>query len=189
MRSGTGGLAEFDCTIAVDSLQRPFQNHGVTVPPIPSDARRFRMAIVPMVLFIFLAGFIFGYGLGFGIAMAKVKAQVSWAILFKSAPFIIPFLLIYAVAFAFVISLFYPCSITSAGVYGHSFLGLRRFLGWSDISAAKKVSLGNLVFLRLRSNTDGTTIWLPLFQSDRVEFLETVRKCAPPGHPVLSHLG
>ena len=104
-------------------------------------------------------------------------------------PGIVPFILVYAVVFSVIISLLYSCIITPAGIYGHSFWGLRRYLGWSDIAAAKKGKLGNLVFLKLYNSAGCSIIWLPLFQAKRVEFQEMVRKCAPPGHPVLSHLG
>jgi len=189
MRGGTVGLAGFDRTIAVDSKNDHPQNGRVTVPPIPSDAKQFRMAFLPMFLSMFLFGFIFGHLFALVAIIIQFRADLHWVLFLNSLYYTIPFLLIYAVIFSFVITWFYSCIITSTGIYGHSSWGMRRFLGWSDISGVKKVSLGNLAFLKLRSNSGGTAIWLPLFQSDRVEFLETIRKCAPPGHPLLSHLG
>jgi hypothetical protein len=146
------------------------------------------MAIVPMTLSVFVTGIIVGYALGIAIVLVRVKDHFDWAVVSKTAPYIVPILLVYAFVFAVAISLFYPCSITSTGVYGHSFWGLRRYLGWNEISAAKKKRIGNLVFLSLSSKTGGAAIWLPLFQSRRAEFVETVRKSASPNHPVLSQL-
>jgi hypothetical protein len=175
-------------TIAIDSKNARPQNGGVTVPPIPSDAKRFRMALVPITVFIFISGLVLGYALALSTILLKEKSGSDWHELFNYTPIVIPFLMIYAFAIALAISLIYPCCVAVTGIYGHSFWGLRSYLGWSDISAAKKTRLGNLVFLKLCNKAGRAVIWLPLFLSRRVEFQEAIRKFAPPGHPVLSHL-
>ncbi len=147
------------------------------------------MAFLPMFLFMFLFGFIFGYLLAISVIIIKVKAGVHWSVFVNTFHYTIPVLLIYAVIFSFIITWFYPCIITSAGIYGYTFWGMRRHFGWAEIGQVKKISLVNLRFLRLYNNAGQAMIWLPLFQSRSAEFLETTRKFAPPNHPVLSHLG
>ncbi len=82
------------------------------------------MALVPLTIFIFLSGLILGHALGIVLVLTKYKGQINWAHFFQITPFIIPLLLIYALAFAFAISFFYPACITADGIYGYSFWGL-----------------------------------------------------------------
>lgn len=75
------------------------------------------------------------------------------------------------------------------GVYGHSFWGFRRFVRWPDIVQARSLKILNLPFLRLYAASDQKVTWLALFQARPSEFREEIQKLAPPGNPILTHLG
>jgi hypothetical protein len=161
----------------------------VKAPPIPSDARLFRMAIVPLIILIFVGGFIVGHAMGISVLVASHRSPFPWHLLSIIICYSVPLILIYACIMALAISLFFPSCITSNGIHGYSFWGSRSYLGWAEITRAEKASLVNLKFLRLYNNAGNAIIWLPLFQSARTEFQSEIRKFAPPNHPILSHLG
>ena len=78
--------------------------------------------------------------------------------------------------------------VSSSGIHGHSFWGMRHFLNWTEIIQVRRFKLGNLVYLRLYSGVDSRVIWFPLFQSPPIGFREEIRKFAPPNCPILNHL-
>ena len=164
------------------------QNRCLMVTPIPPDARRFRMAVIPSTIFIFVAGFILGHVGGISLLLIEHGTHVNWAAVSKIVLLSIPAMLLFAFVWALVLRLLFPSYVSSAGVHGHSFWGTRAYLGWPDMARAKKFRLGNLVYLRLYSKTGETIIWFPLFLSPPAGFVTEIRKSAPPNHPILSHL-
>jgi hypothetical protein len=156
---------------------------------IPPEAKPFKMAILPGVIFIFVAGFVLGHGVGFCMHLVKHHSPVNWSFLSEMILYSIPALLIYAFLFALIIRMAFPTYLSSSGIYGHSFWGIRHYLGWTDIVRARKFRMGNLAYLRLYARNGRAMIWLPLFQSSRREFFNEIRKFAPPNHQILNHLG
>ncbi len=188
MPGATADLAAFDrANIAIDSNEWPSQNQVVTVPAIPSDAARFRMAILPPLIFISIGALVLGFALG-TVILAKHHYHLNWVIASKIILFSIPLLLLYALVFTLAISFLFPSFICATGIYGHSFLGGRQHLGWAEIIRVKKVCLGNLVYLRLYGKEGRGVMWFPLFQSPPAAFRNEIRRFAPPGHPILGHL-
>jgi hypothetical protein len=148
---------------------------------IPSESRRFRPAIIPSSIFIF----VFGLGLLLCFLMIQYGFNLDWHFLLKlSVFFAIPFSLVWASG----ISFFCPAAFSSNGIYAHSFWGKRRFIAWKDIGSIRKFVLFNLPWLRIYSSIDGTVTWLPLFQSHPTEFRQTIKELAPPNNPILASL-
>ena len=147
------------------------------------------MKILPGAVFIFIAGFVLGHGLGISTILIRHHFHANWSLVSKAVLYSIPVLLIYAFAFASIMRLVFPTYISSSGVYGHSFCGIRRYLGWADIVQTRRFFLGNLVYLRLYARNGKAVIWLPMYQSRRLEFFNEIRKFALPNHPILNHLG
>jgi hypothetical protein len=155
---------------------------------IPPDVKRFRMAILPLAINIFVAGFILGHGLGISLILIKHGFHIDWMFIVKIILLSILPMLAFAFIWALMMNLLYPSYVSSSGIYGHSILGARRYLNWTDMVQARKFRLGNSVYLRLYDNTGRAVIWLPLFQSPLVEFRNEIRKFAPPNSPILDHL-
>lgn len=171
----------------IDSNESRAQNQVVTVPAIPSDAVRFRMSILPPLIFIFVGAIVLGLVLGL-VIVTKHHYALNWVIAPKVVLLSIPLLLLYALVFTMAVSFLFPSFICASGIYGHSFLGGRQHLGWAGIVQVKRVRVANLVYLRLYDKEGRAVMWLPLFQSPRAAFRNEIRKFAPPGHPILSHV-
>jgi hypothetical protein len=89
---------------------------------------------------------------------------------------------------AWILSVFFPAWISSDGIYGHSFWGVRRFIRWQDIASVRRFSLLKLPWIRIYSNVDGKVTWLPLFQARPFEFRQTLKEYAPLNSPILIQL-
>ena len=145
------------------------------------------MSILPPLIFIFVGALALGFVLGC-VIMTKHHYTLHWVVAPKIILFSIPLLLLYALVFTLAISFLFPSFICASGIYGHSFLGGRRHLGWAGIVQVKKARVANLVYLRLYDKEGRAVMWLPLFQSPGAAFRNEIRKFAPPGHPILSHV-
>lgn len=161
-------------------------------PPIPPDARRFRMRIIPSMIFISVGGLCLGYLFGIALILIKHQFAINWMSLLKRIPFTIPIAILAALVLSFIwssiLALLFPSYISSNGIHGHSLWSGRCFIAWADITRAKKFNLMNLTYVRLYSGSNATTLWLPLFQSPRVEFLKEIAKFAPPNSPIRDYL-
>ncbi len=161
-------------------------------PPIPPDAKRFRVGIIPGIIFVSTGGLGFGYPLGIALILIKHRFAVNWMSLLKviafSIPIVIPLILSLAFTWAFTMFLLFPSYVSSSGIHGHSFWGVRRFIAWSDIVRAKKFNLMNLAYICLYSASNASILWFPLFQSPHVEFVNEIVKFAPPNSPIRDHL-
>jgi hypothetical protein len=148
---------------------------------VPSECRKFRAAIVPMFVFFVVAD---GLCL-FGFVLGRERLHFAPAAVLVAGASLLVFSLIASCA----LSLSWPAGFSGNGVYGHSFWGVRRFVRWQEIEAARTFRLLNLQWLRIYRNGDGEVTWLALFQSDKNEFQQEIRRLAPPGNPVLEHFG
>ena len=163
---------------------------------IPADAKRFRPAVGTTFFFIFasvsISVFVFGHAIGIISILIKhgfdVHWQAVWRIMIYSIPMILLFAFIWAFVGAWIFSLFFPAWISSAGIHGHSFWGIRRFIQWQDVTRVRKFTFLNLPWLRVYSRVDGKVTWLPLFQSCPIEFQEEIRRFAQPNNLFLEHL-
>jgi hypothetical protein len=93
---------------------------------------------------------------------------------------------ILSVGGSWLISLMYTSAFSAEGIYGHSFWGVRRFVRWQDIADAKACKLANLPWLRVYG-ANGKVTWLALFQVQKNEFWQEIRKHAPADSTVLRH--
>jgi hypothetical protein len=146
---------------------------------IPSDCRKFRAAVVPLFAFV-LAGTIV-------VLWCLILATDGWHFDRHAAAFASGFEAVFSLGASWMLSLLFPDGFSEKGIYGHSFWGRRRFVGWQDVAAARTLRLFNLRFLRVYA-TDGKVTWLALFQSQGAEFRQEIRRLAPPESLVLKCL-
>jgi hypothetical protein len=148
-----------------------------------------------MSIWIFVSAFVLGFALGHTLGIFSLLIRhgfVDWhlvgRIILSTTPKLFFFSFGCAFIWAWIIFLLFPALISGQGIRGHSFWGMRRFVGWEEIVKVKKFSLFGLPYLRIFSATDGKVTWLPLFQSQMVEFRNEIRKFAPSNSPLLAHL-
>jgi hypothetical protein len=98
------------------------------------------------------------------------------------------FLVLYSLAVASMVSLLFPAAFSADGVFAHSSWGMRRFVSWKEITAARPFRVLNLRWLRLYTTRSRKVTWLPLFQAHKTEFQQEIQRFAPPGSPLLSQL-
>ena len=156
--------------------------------PIPADAKRFRMRIIPGVIFL-IGALMLGYFIGMVSVLVMYGFHLPWMGLFRVILISIPVALAFDFVAAWLISLSLPAYISSSGVHGHSFWCMRQFLNWTDIKEAKPFKFCTLTYVRLYSANDSKVMWLPLFQKPSPEFQNEIRKFAPPHSPILNQLG
>ena len=146
---------------------------------MPPDIRKFRSAVIPGAIFIFVGGI---SGL-----VCLILIIDGWHIDGRAFAFASIFALAFSFFWSWLISFFFPAGFSADGIYGHSFWGHRRFISWHEIATVRNFRLGNLRWLRVYS-ADGSITWLALFQSRGAEFRQEIRRLAPPSSPVLNYL-
>jgi len=146
---------------------------------LPSDARKFRVAVTPLFVFVF------------AIAVAGlccyVFAKDGWHFNRHALAFAIGFQAIVAFVLSWTVSFCCRDALSSDGIYGHSFWGQRRFVCWRDVTDARTLRIFNLRCLRVYA-VDGKVTWLALFQSRDTEFRQEIRRLAPSENPILKCL-
>jgi hypothetical protein len=146
---------------------------------IPSDCKKFRTAIIPGAIWIFVFAvlgmcslIIIRHGFHFfGDALAVATGCELILSFFGS----------------WILSLLYPYAFSAEGIYGYSFWGRRRFVSWQDISSIRTFRVLNLPWLRVYA-IGGKITWLGLFQSQDTEFRQEIRRLAPPTSPILNYV-
>jgi hypothetical protein len=146
---------------------------------IPSNAKRFRPAILPSAAFLLLVAL---SGLFCIVLILDGLKFDRHALLIA-----VIFVTICSLAGALFLSFFSTAGFSSDGVYGHSFWGVRRFASWRDIEDARPFRLLNLPWLRVYT-VDKRVTWLALFQSREPEFRQEIQRLAPVSSPILNHL-
>ena len=147
---------------------------------IPSDAKIFRSAVIPMFIWLF----VFVMILLLCVILA-LDGHIIWRVFLKTILIVVlPLLIITTWVFYFA----FPVGISSSGIYGHSIWGFRRFIGWQDIARVKKIRVLNLEWLRIYSAVNGKVTWLAHFQKEPTKFIEEIHKQAPPNNTVLTFL-
>jgi len=147
---------------------------------IPRNCRKFRAAIVPLVLFFIAADLILFLGF---VLLAKGWRFDRHA--FLKAIALAPIL---SVIFAWMIFNWFPVALSAEGIYGHSFLGTQRFVAWRDVADVRSFRLANLRWLRILAASDGRVTWLALFQSHGGDFLDDIKRFGGADGPLLKHL-
>lgn len=146
---------------------------------VPPDIKKFRFAILPPTILIFSGGMV-GSLLLLRLLLGAYPDGRELAMGAAAMALISP-------AYVWLLTGLFPNGFSAAGVYGHSFWALRRFIAWPDIYAVRPFWLFNCKYLRIYTR-DGKTIWLPLFQVQRSDFCQEIRKFAPPESPLLKHM-
>jgi hypothetical protein len=148
---------------------------------IPSQARQFRAAVMPMFFCVYLSVVV----IAGGYEVALNRFALVWRALLVGFAAGVP------VAWfgAWTLARYFPAAVSSEGLYGHSVWGVRRFIRWQDITAVKGFRILNLRWLRVYSRVDKEVVWLAMFQSRPIEFQDEIRRLAPEGSPLLNHLG
>jgi hypothetical protein len=159
-------------------MRRPLSVRRMAIS-IPFECRKFRVAVIPMSLFIFFSGVVL-----FLILIVITEGfHINWgALTFASG-----FAFVFPIAYSWMLSLLLPSAFSADGIYGHSFWGPRRFVRWQDIASVRTFRLVNLLWLRIYA-TDGTVTWLPLFQSRSQEFRQEIQRLAALNSPVLNYI-
>jgi hypothetical protein len=146
---------------------------------IPPDIKKFRTAIIPGAIFLFVSSMTF--------SLCAISLQYGWHIDGRALAFTTGAVLMFSFAYSWLMARLFPIGFSADGIYGHSFWGRRRFVSWQEIATARPRRLGNLRWLRVYA-IDGKVTWVALFQSRDTEFQQEIRRLAPPGNPVLNHL-
>lgn len=132
-----------------------------------------------MSIFIFTGGMLLGFSL---VAITDRFHFNAFAWLIAAG-----FAAAFSVCWSCLIFLFYFAAFSLQGIYGHSFWGIRRFVGWQHITKVQIFRMLNLPFLRVYG-ADGKVTWVALFQITKAEFWQEMQKFAPPNSPVLQCL-
>ena len=85
---------------------------------------------------------------------------------------------------SWVLSRGFPDIISSEGIRGHSFWGVRRSIRWQDIEEIRVFRLFHLRFLRLYSSVDHKVTWIGLFHARMQEFRREIQGVAPSDSPI-----
>jgi len=151
---------------------------GVMSISIPSESKKFRVAIIPLFMWLLLLG------LPLVFCLLLILAGLD----FGELAFASVFWVVYSFVASLMLSYLFPDAISPEGVYGHGFWGQRQFVRWQDVAAARTLRILNLGWLRVYSTTDSKTTWLGLFHSRSAEFREEIKRLAPPDSPILNCL-
>ena len=146
---------------------------------IPANIKKFRSAIIPGAIFVFVCGMTGAFCL--------IVIIQGWHFDFHALAIVTVVEVIYSFFASLMMSFVFPVGFSADGIYGHSFWGRRRFVSWQQIVTARTFGLFKFRFLRVYS-ADCKVTWLALFQSHDAEFRDEIRRLAPPSSPVLQFL-
>lgn len=149
---------------------------STNIQSIPSDSRKFRVAVAPLFVCVLVLGLL---GLCSVVLMLDGMQFDQRALAFASAS-----VLVCSLVGAWLLSRQFPAAFSADGIYGHSFWGRRRFVRWQGIAAAQPFRLLNLRWLRIYRIDYSEVIWLALFQSHKAEFEREMRRLAPAGSAI-----
>ena len=145
---------------------------------------KYRVDPGPVFLFAYITGSIgcslFVVSLAiFDPAFAQAKTPVvletiGYVLVFFGPP--------YAALCALVLTHYFQYEVTPEGVQGQNWLGRTVLVKWSEVAAAKPLTIGNLEFVRL-STPSGTRVWLPMFVHSAASADAPTFAWAPP-HPM-----
>jgi hypothetical protein len=161
---------------------------NVMADPIPPAAKRFRPSFFWMTIWFFLVGVIGGCVFSSCLIFATTGFHVNWRAYWQAELGGALFAAGCSFIFAAVFYWFFPAWLSVNGIFAHSAMGKRLFVGWQNIEKARTFTVLYLPWLRIYSSTSKKVAWLPLFQSCPAEFKNEIRKLAPPDSPVLKAL-
>jgi hypothetical protein len=166
----------------------------MTTPP-PIESKQFRSSVPSLFIFILPVSFAMSLPVAFCTAMA-IRSQIPQ----ETGEPITPGRILFAVALigpiypilsligACLLSRFCPTTISANGVTTQSLTGGRRFVRWQDITRAKTLRALNLKWILVYPAGESKAIQVSLFQPRITEFIQEIKRFAPPGNPILNHL-
>lgn len=147
----------------------------------------FRTAIVPVFWCISASVFVLGTSVG----LILVGLDHGWGTAWRYAPSAVGvsavLAVLWAVLWALILHFCFPTRVSSEGVWGYSFWGVRRFIAWEHISMARPFRILNLRWVRLYSSSDTKVTYVALFPSDSASFRAEIHRLAPPQCPILKY--
>ncbi len=146
----------------------------------PSDSKKFRAAITPIFAFIFTFSMVG--------ASSIILMIDGWHVNLKAWADSMVFDVMFSFGLAWLISFRNPVSFSADGIYGYSSWGVNRFVSWRDMKAVRPFWFVKLQYLRIYAAADGKVTWLPMFQSQKDEFWQEIRRFAPAESPILNFL-
>ena len=156
---------------------------------MPPDVKLFKVSVTSLSLFS-AEGCLIGFILGF-LVVPMFGVHQDWLMLWrtvKAALFPILLLWVISTLLLYVLITSTPVGFSTDGIYAYSSFGFRQNIRWAEISKVRKRVVLNLKVLLIYSNVERKVTKLPLYQAHKKEFLEEIRKFAPPDSPILKFL-
>jgi hypothetical protein len=156
------------CGIIMIGNMRSEAHAGATV---------FHVSVVSLLSIMYPGGFLVFMGLVVLDEGLRFNGAAIWFGLLVCLPV--------AWVVSWMLSRCFPDIISTDGIQGHSFWGLRRFVRWQDIKEARDLRLFHLRFLRLYSGQDQKVTWIGLSQARNRDFRREIQRLAPSDSPIL----
>jgi hypothetical protein len=159
------------------------------VNQMPPDVKRFKVSLTSLFLFS-AGGCLIGCILGF-LVLPMFGVHLDWLMAWRIVNAALsPILLVWVIStpLLYVLITSTPVGFSADGIYAYSTFGFRRYIRWAEISKVRKHAVLNLKVLGIYSKVDGKVTRLPLYQAHKKEFINEIRKFAPPNSPVLKFL-
>lgn len=170
-------------SFAVDLKTAKSQAQIIMANEMPPDIKQFKVSIFS--LFLFLTEGVFTSAVISFFIFGRTDLHRFLDAIEIAMPFLL-LLVIIMTSLLYVVTK--PIGFSPDGIYASSQWGFRRFIHWSEIAKVQKNRLLNLKFLKIYSSIDGKVTRLLLFQVQKKEFRDEIRKFAPPDSPILNFL-
>ena len=148
----------------------------------------FRPAIAPVFWCVSTSAAAFG--IPFGLVLIGLEG--GWQAAWRLAPHAVAIggvvAILWATLWALLLHFLFPTRLSSDGVSGYSFWGLRRFIAWEHISKARSCRFLNLRWMRLYSSCDGKVSYMAEFPSDSDGFRAELHRLAPTQCPIFKYI-
>ncbi|HTA31546.1 MAG TPA: hypothetical protein VK731_13725 [Candidatus Cybelea sp.] len=153
--------------------------------PDVSYIKTFRLSLTWMFGFYFAIALIGYFSTLLLLVCFHPHIYLSWRVYLRGSV-IFAFV---SFALALIIKLVFTYKLTTEGVRGYSFWGIRRFIQWQHIQKVRTCGWSILPCLLLYSKEEGSSaVWLALFLKNRGEFAAECHKLALPDNPLLKFL-
>ena len=137
-----------------------------------------------------MSALVAAFGIPFGLVL--VGLDDGWRVAWRFAPLAVVVgavvAILWAALWALLLHFLFPTRLSSDGVSGYSFWGVRRFIAWENISMARPFRLLNLRWVRLYSPHDSKVTYVPRFPSDPLAFRAELQRLAPSQCPIFKYI-
>ncbi len=162
----------------------------------PTIGKQFHSSVPRLFLFILVLSFAIELPVSFCTAFAigslapppESASPVTPIRILTALAFVAPIYPILSLIGAYLLSKNCPTTISADGVTTQSFTGGRRFVRWQDITSARTLRALNLKWILVDAVNQSRAMQVPLFQPRKTEFIQEIRRLAPPGNPILNQL-